>query len=638
MSTTPAPSDLRPAPAAATARPAAVTEADAVVALGRTACEAYGRDDLDGRLAASQVRLADPRCHVVVVGEFKKGKSSLVNALVGATVCPVDDDIATAVPTYIRHGPEASASLLFGVDRPEPERRPIPLSELRRHVTDGRDADGPTPEGTPSGVEVRLPRSMLATGLVVVDTPGLGGLGSRHAAASLAATSLADAVVFVTDASQELTATEFDVLTRARQMCDTVACVVTKRDFFPAWRRIVDLDRGHLSSLSDIPVLAVSSLLRTQAVKTNDRALNEESGYAELVRFVTETVAGGAIRGVTRDAGREVEAVCAQLAAEFEAERAALADPAASQAIVSELETAKRRAETLKEAAARWSTTLSDGIADLTADIDFDLRGRIRRVLAEADSAVEAGDPADTWSELEPWLESRLSAELVANYTLLRDRAVELSQLVGEHFREAAGDVLDAVAVYDPTPLLRASEATSSATTGLDLEKMTARKQALVALKGSYSGILMFTLLGGLVGLSLTALAVPVGLMMGRAGLREEKKRQLALRQSQAKNAVRKYCDEVSFVMGKDSRDTLRRVQRQLRDHYTDRANELQRSTSQALAAANQAAKTSEAERAGRLRDLEAELSRVAALRQRAAALQGGSHRDGRADGAAGAA
>ncbi|MGF1648103.1 MAG: dynamin family protein [Kineosporiaceae bacterium] len=558
-----------------------------------------------------------------MVGEFKKGKSSLVNALVGAQVCPVDDDIATALPTYIRHGEQAAAHLLHpGADGGEARRQPVPLSEIRRHITDRRDDDGPAPPGQPSGVEVLLPRSMLASGLVLVDTPGLGGLGSRHAAASLAATSLADAVVFVTDASQEITAAEHDFLKRARDMCDTVLCVVTKRDFYPEWRRIIDLDRGHLAGLGDIDVMAVSSSLRTQAVAANDRDLSEESGFPPLVRFVTGRVAGGAVEAVVRDVAAEVEDVCVQLARKFEGERAALADPRAARAVVDGLRDAKDRAERLKDAAARWSTTLGDGIADLTADIDHDLRARIRRVLAEADDTVEAGDPADTWAQMEPWLESRISAELVENYALLRDRAVELSALVAEHFREAAGEILQSVAVHDPTPRLASADAAEVATAGLTLEKMSARKQAMVALKGSYSGILMFTLLGGMLGLSLTVLAIPIGLMMGRSGLREEKKRQLAQRQAQAKNAVRKYCDEVSFVMSKDSRDTLRRIQRQLRDHYSDRATELQRSTAQALTAANEAAKATESERTSRLRDLDAELKRLAALRERAVACR----------------
>src|SRR5690606_33848935 len=87
----------------ATADPLA--RAAGVVDLGLRACQAYGREDLERRLAVVRGSLADPRVHVVVVGEFKQGKSSLVNALVGAKVCPVADDVATALPPYVRHGP-----------------------------------------------------------------------------------------------------------------------------------------------------------------------------------------------------------------------------------------------------------------------------------------------------------------------------------------------------------------------------------------------------------------------------------------------------------------------------------------------------------------------------------------------------
>ena len=90
------------------------------------------------------------------------------------------------------------------------------------------------------------------------------------------------------------------------------------------------------------------------------------------------------------------------------------------------------------------------------------------------------------------------------------------------------------------------------------------------------------------------------------------------------RRSVRKYTDEVTFVVNKDTRDTLRRVQRQLRDHYSARAEELHRSTSEALNAATAAAQRSEAERKGRLGDLNAELERLTSLRDRAMALHPG--------------
>src|SRR3954447_23834959 len=85
---------------------AQVTE---LVDLGIRACGAYGRGDLAGRLERLRRTLGDPGLHVVVAGEFKQGKSSLVNGLVGAAVCPVDDDVATALPTYVRYGDPARA-------------------------------------------------------------------------------------------------------------------------------------------------------------------------------------------------------------------------------------------------------------------------------------------------------------------------------------------------------------------------------------------------------------------------------------------------------------------------------------------------------------------------------------------------
>jgi hypothetical protein len=114
---------------------------------------------------------------------------------------------------------------------------------------------------------------------------------------------------------------------------------------------------------------------------------------------------------------------------------------------------------------------------------------------------------------------------------------------------------------------------------------------------------------------------VGIGLFLGRKALREERERQLAARRAQAKGAVRKYVDEVSFSVTKDSRDTLRRVQRQLRDHFSTQAEELHRSATESLAAAQRATTDDQAQRTSRKRDIEAELGRIAALAQRVEAL-----------------
>jgi dynamin family protein len=623
---------------------AGLAQAAGVVDLGIRAAEAYGRDDLAGRLTTLRRGLADPVINVVVAGEFKQGKSSLVNALVGANVCPVDDDVATAVPTYVRNGAQPQAYVLI---EPAPDRGPglsapgltspaatrtdeaalrrVPVdpAQARRYVVESApigavpDPSLPGPGERVAGVEMWLPRQLLAGGLVLVDTPGVGGLGSAHAAASLAAIATADAVIFVTDASQELTRSELDFLTQARKLCPAVLCVITKIDFYPAWRTVRDLDQRHLAPLRDIGLLAVSSSLRSRAVRTNDREVNAESGFADLVSFVSGRVGGGVANRVAAQAADDVMSVCDQIVAQFEAERAALADPAAVQAIVDDLNIAKRRVEALRSSAAKWNQTLSDGVGDLSSDIDHDLRGRIRIVTQEADDSVENVDPADMWPQMEAWLKARVSYELLENYTLLRERADALSLEVAEHFRIASGEVFDAPAVYNPTPLLSAAQVHHQ----IELEKMKAGKQAMVALRSGYGGAIMFTMLSTMMHVALGPISLGIGLVMGHKGLREEKKRQLTARRNQARNAVRRYCDEVNFLMGKDSRDTLRRIQRQLRDHYSALAEELSRSNQEALNAAAEAAKQTETQRATRLRNLEAELTRLRGLRDRAQAL-----------------
>jgi hypothetical protein len=369
--------------------------------------------------------------------------------------------------------------------------------------------------------------------------------------------------------------------------------------------------------VGNIDLIPVSSSLRSRAAKLNDTPLNTESGFPDLVRWVTERVGKGAADQVAANAAGDVIDVCDQISAQFTAEREALADPEAARRVVDNLNRAKAKLEDLRAATARWSQTLMDGVADLNSDIDHDLKARIRQILNEADDAAEQSDPADTWGQMEAWLRSRISYEVLANYTLLRQRAEVLSEEVADHFREASGQVLGDLSVFNPMSLV-----SGDVEHKIEMERMKAGKQAMVALKSAYGGVLMFTMLGALTGITLGPIAFGIGLVMGHKGLREEKKRQLQQRQQQARNAIRRYCDEVTFTVGKDSRDTLRRIQRELRDYYAGLCEELARSNQEALNAANDAARRNQSERQSRLKDIEAELSRLQQLRDRAATVR----------------
>jgi len=609
----------------AAARSAAVQKALSVVQLGTQAATAYKRPDLVERLALTTKRLLDPSFHVFVVGEFKQGKSSLVNALLNAPVCPVDDDIATSAPTEVRYGEEPAAAVLLkppedpsgkeDIDA-EPIREAIPIEQVAQYVT---EASNPANERRVQAVQISIPRKLLADGLTMVDTPGVGGLGSAHSAATIGALPLADAVIFVSDASQEFTGPELEFLQTARRMCPNVVCVLTKVDFYPSWRKIRELNVEHLKRHGvKAPLLCVSSALRIHALRTNDRVLNQESGFPELVGYLQNEIAANAEKLTVRAAASDVLSVSGLLMAQFQNEKQALANPENAQELVANLGTLKEKASRLRSNASRWQQTLSDGIIDLQTDLEHDFRGRLRMVTKQADEALDNSDPAETWDEFQAWLYRRVAEDIVHTYTFLHTRADELALRVAEHFGEDGGDMNMQFDLLNPTDVV----ASIDANTDIQAEKMGLMSQGLAAMRGSYGGMLMFGMVGNLAGLAMANPAtLIIGLFMGRKALRDEKERQLMMRRNQAKQAHRKYSDEVGFVVGKDSRDTLRRMQRQMRDFFATRAEELHQSTAEALNAAQSAAKADESTRQRRLRDVSAEVERISGLRNRALEL-----------------
>ena len=137
-----------------------VPEAIQLVEVATKATTAYQRPDLTARLGRTKERLADPAVQVLVVGEFKQGKSQLVNSLVSAPVCPVDDDIATSVVTVVRHADNPSVALVRDSDgNGTPERTQVALSELAAHVS---EAGNPGNRAGLRHAEVGIPRSLLA--------------------------------------------------------------------------------------------------------------------------------------------------------------------------------------------------------------------------------------------------------------------------------------------------------------------------------------------------------------------------------------------------------------------------------------------------------------------------------------------
>jgi len=589
------------------------------------AAEAGERPDLAARLRQNRRRLLDPRVRVLVVGEFKQGKSLLVNALVAAPVCPVDDDIATAVPTVVSHGEQPSAALVWmpkegdgAADGSEPatETTPVPLEELAHHVS---EAGRPTSHRSLARAEVTLPRAILSRGLVLVDTPGVGGLGSRHAIRTLAELPSSDAVVLVSDAGQEYTQPEIDFLRQAMKLCPNVACVLTKTDLYPQWRRIAELDRAHLSAAGiEAPLLPVSSTLRLHGIRTEDSALTAESGFEDLLGYLARDVADKADLLSRRSVSHDILSVTEQLSVPLRTELAAQLDPERTQAVIAELETARGRAEDLKRRSAKWQQTLSDGVIDLQADIAYDLQDRLRVINKDGEEAIDKGDPGPMWEQFSEWLDRRVAAAVADNFVWANQRAEWLAGQVSDHFAESGDELLPRVQIAETEGLLARVNELEDVESG----KLGIGTKTLIGMRGSYGGVLMFGVITALAGWTLiNPVSIGAGLLLGVKSYRDDKDNRLKRRRQEAKMALRRHIEDVLFQMGKESKDRLREVQRLLRDHFTGIAEELSTSLTGSVNAAQRAVQTKSGDREQRIKQLRSELERVELLQKRARAL-----------------
>ena len=471
------------------------------------AATAYQRADLSARLEATGRRLADPLFHTLVVGEFKQGKSSLINALLGTDVCPVDDDVATAVPTMLRWAETPTAVI---TRNPPADTTAaalstseiVPIDQVPSYVS---EAGNPGNERQVESVEIGLPSDLLRSGLVLVDTPGVGGLGSTHSAITIGVLPMADAVLFVSDAAQEFSGPELEFLHTARSLCPNVGCVVTKVDFYPAWRKIIELDEEHLVDAGlSLPVLPVSSVLQRLAIQEADIELGAESGFVELHRYLATEIIEKREDLIVRAATNDMLSVVGQLESQFATEQQALADPARAQSLVDGLRAAADQSDRLRSQAARWQVTLNDGFADLLTDVDHDLRSRLRGLTRDADEAIDATDPAESWEEFEPWLYRAAADHIVGNYTLLQTRAGEVAGRVSELFSIDGHEVASQLDIPNPAEVLQ----TVAASADVELESGSGLGTGMNALRSSYGGVLMFGMLGQMVGL---ALINPIG-------------------------------------------------------------------------------------------------------------------------------
>lgn len=268
--------------------------------------------DLGGTAKIAELAVERTRpVRVAIVGEFNAGKSTFINALIGADVAPTGVLPTTATLHHLRYAPDPFARIQFYADAAgaAPAERIVPSAELREALKKCDTA-------TVKRVEIMMPLASL-TRVEILDTPGFNAPDVRHTEAALGAFEEADAAIWLLDAAQPLKQTERKILDEARAKHVPVQLLVNKADRLGEGdlaRVMTTLTESlHETGITSwTPPITLSARLALQG-KLGDEAALAKSGWLDVQALLDAEIVGRSEdlkeRGLRRRAAKVVDAL-----------------------------------------------------------------------------------------------------------------------------------------------------------------------------------------------------------------------------------------------------------------------------------------------------------------------------------------
>jgi GTP-binding protein EngB required for normal cell division len=336
--------------------------------LARLDGHARALGDLESVASVADIAVERSRpLRLAIVGEFNAGKSTFINALMGADVAPTGVLPTTATLHHLRWAPDPFARIAFLPPHDPPERI-VPVADLRATLR-GLEA------AVLDRVEILMPLEFLLR-VEILDTPGFNAPDPRHTQVARSAFEKADAVVWLLDATQAMKQSERAVLEEAEQARLPVQILVNKAD------RLTpdDLSRvlsGVSLALTETGIRSLSppvafSAKRALAGKLGDAAALAASGWGAVEALLESRIVARHAelkdRALRRRSARVVDRLAIQASANAERRRgevealAKQADAAAHAGATLERDAtsvAQQLAESLTGAAQAWAGDLA---------------------------------------------------------------------------------------------------------------------------------------------------------------------------------------------------------------------------------------------------------------------------------------
>lgn len=226
-------------------------------------------------------KLTHERFNLLTVGEFKRGKTCLVNALLGEALLPMGVKPLTSVASVLAYGEsfQATVSFLDG------SKRQIERQEIPDYVTEPHNPDNV--KGVRE-VHIELPANFLRGGLRLIDTPGVGSIHQHNTDTAHSLLPGCDAALFVLSADQPVSKAELDFLAAVRVHAQKIFFLLNKIDYLgeAELADAMDYTRAALSQVMgrDVRLFPISAKTSLRSTGWMDAGLKEQSGMPHFVQ------------------------------------------------------------------------------------------------------------------------------------------------------------------------------------------------------------------------------------------------------------------------------------------------------------------------------------------------------------------
>jgi len=195
-------------------------------------CEPLGEDFIYYRSQLSELktRLSKGRLHFAVLGQFNRGKSTFINALLGMKTLPTSVLPLTSVPTIIEYGTKQSCKIRFLNEKEDLVVKDCAErieNTLRQFVAE--ESNPQNRFGVKDAI-VTCDSSLLLNGTVLIDTPGFGSTHLHNTQTTLDLLAECDAALFLLSADPPMTQTEMDFLRQVKNYVPKLFFALNKVD------------------------------------------------------------------------------------------------------------------------------------------------------------------------------------------------------------------------------------------------------------------------------------------------------------------------------------------------------------------------------------------------------------------------